>query len=140
MILSLVIAISCSYLAVGVLVWFLAKDRGYWRREYQTRDRAAREREEHLFDQLLRLKGFRSTNESNMPQPAIARPASLSSEDLAIIDDRINERVEAGIFTPSEGWMLANDVREGRKTTGEVDRILWQRQQKEYPGSVFEDI
>lgn len=117
-------------------VWFLVKDGNFWRNEYQTRDREGREREQHLFDQLLRVKGFRATSEPNAPQPAIARRPALDAEDLEIIDSRINERVEAGIMTPSEGWMLASDVRAGKVKTADADRILWQRQKNEFPGSI----
>lgn len=90
----------------------------------------------HLYDKLLVSRGFRATVEPNIPQPAIARQPALDAEDLEIIDSRINERVEMGVMTPSEGWMLAKDVREGRKTTTEVDRVLWSRQKNEFPGSV----
>lgn len=123
-------------IAQGFCVWLLFKDRKYWQEQYQTRDREAREIERHLSDQLLRRSGLRATTEPNAPQPAIARSPSLSAEDLAIVDDRINERVEAGIMRPSEGFMLAKQLRDGVVTTAQVDRILWQRQQKDLNGSV----
>lgn len=127
---------SCLLLACLSCVWFLVKDRNFWRNEYRTRDREGRDRERQLFDQMLLLKGFRSTSAPTMPQPSIAKSSALSPEDLEIIDDRINERVEAGIMTPSEGWILADQVRNGTKTTAEADRLLWKRSQKEFPGSV----
>lgn len=129
--------LSCGLLiAFASCVWLLVKDRNFWRAEYQTLAREARQREKQLFDQMLVLKGFRATSEPTTPQPAAPRMATLSPEDLEIIDDRINERVEAGIMTPSEGWMLSDAARTGAKTTAEVDRILFQRGRQQFPGSV----
>lgn len=123
-------------IAFAFCVWFLVKDRNFWRTEYQTRDKEAREREQNLFDQMLRLKGLRATVEPLLPQPAIARSPVLDSEDLEIIDSRINERVEAGIMRPSEGVMLAGQIRDGSLKPVELDRILWKRQREEFPGSI----
>lgn len=128
--------LSFVVVAFGSCAWLLIKDRKYWRDQYQARDQEAKAREQHLFDQLLKVKGFRTTTESLTPAPAITRQPALDAEDLEIIDSRINERVEAGIMTPSEGFMLAGQVRNGAKTPAEIDRILWQRQQSQYPGSV----
>lgn len=135
-----VFSFSCALIAFGFCVWFLVKDRNFWRNEYQTRDREAREREKALFDEMLRLKGVAPLSQSTLPPPAITRKPALDADDLEIIDSRINERVEAGIMTPSEGWMLADQVRTGTKTPKEADAILWKRQwaqqQADYPGSV----
>lgn len=131
------ISLSCVLLiAFGAIVWLLIKDGKYWRDQYQTLVQEARTREQQLFDQLLKVKGFRTTTEPLTPQPAIARQPVLDSEDLEIIDSRINERVEAGIMRPSEGMMLATQVRDGSLKPAELDRILWKRQQTEFPGSV----
>jgi len=116
--------------------WLLIKDRKYWRDQYQQRDQEARAREQHLFDQLLRLKGFRATIEPNMPQSAIAHAPALDAEELAIIDDRINERVEAGVLTASEGHLWANQLRQGSLTPSQIERMLFSRQRNEFPGSV----
>lgn len=134
--LPFIVSLSFVLTAFGLCVWFLVKDRNFWRNEYQARDREGRQREQQLFDQLLRVKGFRTTSEPTTPQPAIARQPALDAEDLEIIDSRINERVEAGIMTPSEGWMLATQVREGKMKTADLDRVLWKRQQTEFPGSI----
>lgn len=131
-------AISLAVLLASFLfcVWLVVKDRNFWRAEYQTRDKEGRERERQLFDQMLVLKGFRATSAPMTPQPAIARAPVLDSEEMEIIDARINERVEAGIMTPTEGWMLADQARNGAKSIAEIDRILRQRMQNEFPGSV----
>lgn len=138
--LPFVLSLSVVVVAFGSCVWFLVRDRNFWRTEYRTRDTDARLREQQLFDQLLRVKGFRPASEPLTPPPAIAKAPALDPDDLDIIDSRINERVEAGIMTPSEGWMLAEQARSGAKTTKEIDAILWKRQwgqqQKDYPGSV----
>jgi len=126
---------SLALIAFAFCVWLLVKDRSYWRNQYQTRDKEAREREDHLFDQLLTLKGFRATTEPLKPIGVVRQPA-LDAEELEIIDSRINERIEAGIMRPSEGVMLAQQVRDGSLTPKQFDRILWQRQQNDYPGSV----
>ena len=131
-----VVSLSFVVVAFGFCVWFLVKDRNFWRNEYRARDQEARQREQHLFDQMLRIKGFRATSEPTTPQPAVARAPVLDSEDLAIIDDRINERVEAGIVTPSEGYLWASQIRNGNLKPAELDRIFWKRQQNQFPGSV----
>ncbi len=134
--LTIYLPLSCLLIASGAIIWFLIKDRNFWRDQFQALAQEARVREQNLFDQMLRLKGLRPTSEPTTPQPAIARALVLDSDDLDIIDARINEHVEAGIMTPSEGWMLADQVRTGTKTTAEVDRILWKRSREEFPGSV----
>lgn len=130
------ISFSFVLIAFGAIVWLLIKDRKYWRDQYQTLVQEARTREQQLFDQLLKVKGFRTTTEPLTPQPAIKHQPALDSEDLEIIDSRINERVEAGIMRPSEGMMLATQIRDGSLKPGELDRILWKRQREEFPGSV----
>lgn len=124
-------------LAFGAIVWLLVRDRKYWRDQYQTVVQEAREREQHLFDQLLRVKGFRATSEPNMPQPhGVMRQPALDSEELEIIDSRINERIEAGIVTASEGHLWANQLRDGSLTPAQLDRLFIKRQQTQFPGSV----
>lgn len=134
--LPFVVSVSCLLIAFGVGVWLLIKDRKYWRDQYHALAQEAREREKRLFDQLLLVKGFRTTAEPLTPPPAITRKPVLDSEDLEIIDSKINERVEAGIITSSEGWRLADQARNGSKTTADIERILWNRQRNDYPGSV----
>src|SRR5262245_39533651 len=68
-------------------VWLLVKDRNFWRDKYQARDKEAREREQHLFDQMLRLKGFRATVESNTPTPHV-RKSFIDPEEMEIIESR----------------------------------------------------
>lgn len=130
------ISFSFVLIAFGAFVWLLIKDRKYWRDQYQTLVQEARQREKALFDEMLRLKGVQPMSKSTLPQPAIKHQPALDSEDLEIIDSRINERVEAGIMRPSEGMMLATQIRDGSLKPGELDRILWKRQQTEFPGSV----
>lgn len=135
-----VFSFSCALIAFGFCVWFLVKDRNFWREQYQTRDREGKERDRALFDEMLRLKGIQPISKPATPPPAIRRQSVLDSDDLEIIDSKINERVEAGIMTPSEGWMLADQVRTGAKTTKDIESILWRRQfdqqRQGYPGSV----
>jgi len=125
--------LSFVVVAFAFCVWFLVKDRNFWRNEYRARNQKAEEREAHLFDQMLRLKGFRATSEPNAPAPHV-RKASLDPEELAIIEDRISERVEAGIMKPSEGFAWANQLRNGSVTPAQIDQILWQK--RDHPGSV----
>lgn len=134
------VCLSFLLLAFGAGVWLLLRDRKYWRDQYQALAQEAREREKGLFDQLLLVKGFRTTAEPVTPPPAITRKPALDADDLEIIDSRINERVEAGVMTPTEGWMLAEQARNGAKTTKDIDAILWKRQleqqRQDYPGSI----
>ena len=137
MYLFLAACFSPVLLAFAACVWLLDKDRKFWRDQYQTLANEARQREQQLFDQLLKSKGFRTTTEPLTAQPhGVPRQPALSPDDLAIIDDRINERIEAGVITPSEGYMWAGQVRDGSKTPADIDRMLWQRQSQDYGGSV----
>jgi len=129
--------LSPLLLAFAACVWLLDKDRTFWRDQYRTLAIEAREREKHLFDQLLLVKGFRTTTEPVAPPShGVARQPALDAEDLEIIDSRINERIEAGILTASEGHLWANQIRDGSLTPAQIDRMFRQRQQNEFPGSV----
>ena len=134
--LPFVVCLSFLLLAFGFCVWFLVKDRNFWRNEYQSRNREAKEREQHLFDQMLRIKGMRALSESNVPQPHPAVQRRLDAEEIEIIEDRINERIAAGIMKPSVGHSWIGDLRNGTVTPAQMDRVLWQSSQKDYPGSV----
>lgn len=132
-----VVLLAFLLAAFGAVVWLLIKDRKYWRDQYQTVVQEARKREQQLFDQLLKSKGFRTTAEPLTPQPhGVRHQPALDAEDLEIIDSRINERIEAGVIRASEGHLWANRIRDGSLTPAQLDRIFFKRQQTEYPGSV----
>src|SRR5262245_14434832 len=135
--LPLALSLLALLIAFGFCVWFLVKDRNFWRNEYRARDQEARQREQHLFDQLLVRTGNRATTEPAAPQSHGApRQHALDAEELEIIDSRINERVEAGVITANDGHMWARQLRNGSITPAQMERMLWNTQKNEFPGSV----
>ena len=144
----MVFALCLSHLTLLVLVGVLYRDRQHWisrheardaeaRADLRARDTEAREREAHLFDQLLRAKGFRATSEPLTPQmPIGGNRITASPEDISVLQDRIAERTELGLLTAGEGLQLLQDMAYGKKTLAEVDRVLWQRQIDSFAGSV----
>lgn len=136
LILSFVISILAVLLAASVVIVFSLRDRNYWRGQYQKLDTESREREHWLYDQLLASRSFRTVGKPLEPTGQRSSVPVISEDDTEIMADRISERIELGMMTAGEGQMLLNDVRFGKRTAGELDRILWQRQSANLNGSV----
>lgn len=100
--------------------------------------KASREREEYLFDRVLQAKQIRpvALKDKELPKPQVF----VSSEEIAELTDRLNERVEAGIMSEIDANAALSDVRSGRKTQAQVDMNIWQAQSTKLPGSVVEPI
>lgn len=130
--------ITCALFSVAGYILF--RDREHWHGLYQARDREARAREDKLYDQLLKVKGFRLVNEPLTPQMPDRAPLILNNEDIDVMQDRIGERVELGIMTPSEALNLIQDMRTGQKSQAEIDRVLRQRQLDNLNGSVADIV
>jgi hypothetical protein len=123
--------------ALVFVVYRLWRDCEYWRAQYQALDQKAREREQHLFDQMLKIKGFREVGSNLQPtKPAASAYPVVSEDDMEVLVDRVNERIEHNMITGGEAQILIQDVKYGKKTMAEVDKILWKRQQEAYTGSV----
>lgn len=128
----------CVVLCASVIVFLLWKDRDYWRSQYQTLDRESRERERHIFDQQLLKSGLRPVGDNLKPVKAASAYPVLGEGDIEILTDKVNERVEHNIITYGEATQLISDAMYGKKTTAEVDRVLWERQQASLLGSVVD--
>ena len=129
-------------------LFLLYKDRESWRTRYfelleSTNQQAlfltneSREREKYLFDEILKAKQIRpvALKDKELPKPQ----AYVSPDEIAMLVDRIGERVEAGVMTELEASVVLADVRSGKRTQAEVDRDLWTGQAN-LPGSVLEPI
>lgn len=131
-----IVSVLAVLLSASVVVCFSLRDRNYWRGQYQKLAEESREREKQLYDQLLLAKGFRQVSDPLKPVPSKSTSPVLGEEDTEHIADRISERVELGLLTAGEGQQLLGDVRFGKRSQGEIDRILWERQRSGLNGSV----
>lgn len=131
-----IISILTTTLAASVVILFSLRDRNYWRSQYQKLDETSRERERWLYDQLLAVRGFRTVGKPLEPTGQRSSVPAISEDDAEVMADKISERVEVGLMTAGEGQMLLNDAKFGKRTMGEIERILWQRQSQNLNGSV----
>ena len=135
-------------LSLVFVIRFLYNDRESWRTRYfdlldgknareETLISDTREREKYLFDEILKAKQIRpvALKDKELPKPQ----AYVSPDEIAMLVDRIGERVEAGVMTELEASVVLADVRSGKRTQAEVDRDLWTGQAN-LPGSVLEPI
>lgn len=129
--LALFVLLFC--LSCGWIFRMLVADRDYWRNQHaallqQAREAetAARQRERHLFDQMLLLKGFRTPEQPlTVNTKDQLRPVSpLSSDEMDVLTDRIAEWQEVGILSPADALKYHQRVTAGEMTPGELDREL----------------
>ena len=134
---GLLVSGLCALAVIGLLGW----DRHRWRALYFELDRQSRERERHLFDQLLLKNQGRVVGSQLQPVKAESSPyPTIGEEDMDILNDRINEYVEAGKLGYGEAAQLARDAQYGAKTKAQIDNILFERQRELYTGSVADVI
>lgn len=120
-------------LACGSL-WFLYKDREAWRTLHNDLLASSRQREQELFDSLLKSKGIK---------PLVAKPkveevesrTVFEPEDFADYEDRLQERVEYGVMTEEHKRQMLVEARMGHRTKEQLDLDLWANPVAKYTGS-----
>lgn len=118
---------------VGFGVYLLAQDRAYWRSQYQELQAESRQREKHLFDEILLAKSVRPTTAPRQLMPAreeVEKKDIVNEDDFLIAKDRIQEYAEAGHITPSTLAELTMRLESGEITNAELDRELWSYSQR----------
>lgn len=127
----------CALVAVAV---FLGWDRHHWRTLYFKLLAEKQEREQSLFDQMLKVKGFRQVGENLQPVKAASPHPVVGEEDMDVLADRFNEYIENNLLTYSEAQRLTHAVQYGEKTRAEIDKILFDRQRERFTGSVLDVV
>ena len=122
-------------LAFCTLLW---RDREFWRSRYQERDKEAISLQKNLLDQMLLLKGYRKAGDDLEPKPTPRKAPVMDVDGLQLMHSRMQERVEVGTMTPSELAMLSHELATGSRSADSIDRILRDRDQQMWGGSVAE--
>lgn len=105
---------------------------------YQERDKRAIEEREHLFNQLLMLKGGKPPDQPLvMTRPVVERP-SISDEERAYCENVIGEAANLKIITHTEGTRLLSELNVGRLSRKGLDDIVAKWRQPQFEGSILE--
>lgn len=133
--LPLVVSFIFLFALSGIGLFLLAKDRQFWQSQYQELLKTSRQREEALFDSLLKSKGVKPLAAAKPKEVEVETRTFIDPEDFADYEDRLQERVEVGLMSEEHKQQLTTYARTGYQTKEELDRSLWQNPARKYEGS-----
>lgn len=133
MVLTISFLIALAVMVFVVLL--LHRERNFWYRRYEQRDAEAKQERDHLFSQLLLASGKRPTSEPIRPE-RVVHQRQVDPDEQAWMENVIAEANSLQRITASEGLRLMGEVAAGKITRSEMERLIWQWKQPEYPGSV----